>query len=410
MKIEARESQKRSHKFCGKEFYMHFLFRVSLMVCSFALVFSTTFAQEEATTNEVTGADPVVLRVNGEEMLLSEFNERFTFYANNLAAQQGMQLTPEMAPMFDSLKPQYLEQLASEKVLLQEGIKRGLSVEETVVDEQIEQIKTNFASDEEYMTALTAAGLSSEDLLRQLIAESELSRRTVEALRTSIQLRPYQLQLYYDQNKAQYGTPAEACARHILVETEEEARAVEADLAAGTSFEEEAAAKSIDPGSAANGGDLGCFPQGAMIPVFEEAAFNAPLNEVTEPIQSEFGYHLILPYERREATTPPLEEVQEQVTEGAQNDVLRQLLETYQSNATVETFPELVAPAASEEAAPTDEAAPDASEDTPSEEASPSTEPATEEATPQDSNEVTPTETTPTDEAPSEETAPAEGQ
>lgn len=312
-------------------------------------------------------SDPVVMRVNGEEMLLSEFNERFAFYANNLAAQQGMQMTPETAPLFDSLKPQYLEQLATEKVLQQEGTKRGLSVEETVIDEQIAQIKTNFGSDEEYLTALTAAGLSSEDLLRKLIAESELSRRTVEAIRTSIQLKPYQLQLYYDQHKAEYGTPAEACAKHILVETQEDAKTVQADLAGGISFEEEAAAKSIDPGSAANGGDLGCFPQGAMIPVFEEAAFNAPLNEVTEPVQSEFGYHIILPYERKDAVTAPLEEVQAQVTEGAQNDVLRQLLDSYQSNAEIETFADLVAPAeALEETAPSEdtmESAPETTEE-----------------------------------------------
>jgi peptidyl-prolyl cis-trans isomerase C len=334
---------------------MRFLFRFGVVLVFVCLAFFTTFGQEETPTNELESSDPVVLRVNGEEMLLSEFNERFMFYANNLAAQQGMQLTPEMAPMFDSLKPQYLEQLATEKVVQQEGMKRGLSVEESVIDEQIAQIKTNFDSDEAYRTALTEAGLSSEALLRKLLAEAELSRRTIDAIRTSIQLKPYQLQLYYDQNKAQYGTPAEACARHILVETEEEAKAVQADLASGTSFEEEAAAKSIDPGSASQGGDLGCFPQGAMIPVFEEAAFNAPLNEVTDPIQSEFGYHLILPYERREASTPALEEVKEQVTEGAQNDVLRQLLDTYQSNAEIETFAELVAPATTEEVAPPEE-------------------------------------------------------
>jgi peptidyl-prolyl cis-trans isomerase C len=350
---------------------MRFLFRFGVVLVFVCLAFFTTFGQEETPTNELEGSDPVVLRVNGEEMLLSEFNERFMFYANNLAAQQGMQLTPEMAPMFDSLKPQYLEQLATEKVVQQEGLKRGLSVEESVIDEQIAQIKTNFDSDEAYRTALTEAGLSSEALLRKLLAEAELSRRTIDAIRTSIQLKPYQLQLYYDQNKAQYGTPAEACARHILVETEEEAKAVQADLASGTSFEEEAAAKSIDPGSASQGGDLGCFPQGAMIPVFEEAAFNAPLNEVTDPIQSEFGYHLILPYERREASTPALEEVREQVTEGAQNDVLRQLLDTYQSNAEIETFAELVAPATTEEVTPEETTAPQPTDEGATEEEAP---------------------------------------
>jgi peptidyl-prolyl cis-trans isomerase C len=316
---------------------------LKLMMVFGALLVSNILAQNES--------DPVVLRVNGEEMVLSEFNERFAFYANNLAAEQGMQMTPDMAPLFDTLKPQYLEQLATEKVVQQQGVKRGLTVDESAVEGQITQIKANFGSEEEYQAALTGAGLSSEELLRTLLREAELSRQTVEALRGSINVKPYQLQLYYDLNKASYATPAQACAKHILVETAEEAQAVQADLASGISFEDEAVAKSIDSGSGANGGDLGCFPEGAMIPVFEEAAFNAPLNEVTQPVQSEFGYHLILPYERREAVTPTLEEVNAEVTEGAQNEVLRQLLEGYQASATVETFPELVTPAeeASEE-------------------------------------------------------------
>jgi peptidyl-prolyl cis-trans isomerase C len=329
---------------------MHFLFRL-VAVLALSLVW-IALAQDES--------DSVVLRVNGEEMVLSEFNERFAFYANNLAAEQGMQMTPEMAPLFDSLKPQYLEQLATEKVVQQQGVKRGIVVDESSVEGQITQIKANFGSEEEYQTALTGAGLSSEDLLRTLLREAELSRQTVEALRGSIQVKPYQLQLYYDLNKASYAAPAQACAKHILVGTAEEAQTVQADLASGITFEDEAVAKSIDTGSGANGGDLGCFPVGAMIPVFEEAAFNAPLNQVTEPVQSEFGFHLILPYERKEAITPTLEEVTAEVTEGAQNEVLKQLLEGYQKGAQVETFPELVAP-------PAEEAIEEATEETDSE-------------------------------------------
>jgi peptidyl-prolyl cis-trans isomerase C len=323
-------------------------FLLGLLVTGLAFS-ASVLAQDEAMT-----ADPVVLQVNGEEMLLSEFNERFTFYANNLASQQGMQMTPELTPLFESLKPQYLEQLATEKVVQQQGLKRGLSVEESVVDAQIAQIKTNFETDEMYLEALKQAGLSSEELLRKLLTEAELSRQTIEEIRTAIKVKPYQLQLYYDLHKTEYATPAEACAKHILVATEDEAKAVQAELASGISFEDEATTKSSDTGSAERGGDLGCFPQGAMIPVFEEAAFNAPLNEVTEPIQSEFGFHLILPYERKEAVTPTLEEVSPQVTEGAQNEVLRQLLAQYQKNASVEVFADLVTPATPEAPATTD--------------------------------------------------------
>ena len=88
-------------------------------------------------------------------------------------------------------------------------------------------------------------------------------------------------------------TEEQVWARHILVETEDEAKTIEARLKKGEDFAELAKELSKDTGSGANGGDLGWFGRGAMVPEFEKVAFALEVGEISEPIQSQFGYHII---------------------------------------------------------------------------------------------------------------------
>ncbi|MBK9180838.1 MAG: peptidylprolyl isomerase [Acidimicrobiales bacterium] len=99
------------------------------------------------------------------------------------------------------------------------------------------------------------------------------------------------LQAWYEANPDQFD---EVCARHILVESEGEAQAALLELQNGADFAEVAAARSIDTGSAEQGGDLGCVGRGRLVPEFEDAAFAATPGEVVGPVQSQFGYHLIV--------------------------------------------------------------------------------------------------------------------
>jgi peptidyl-prolyl cis-trans isomerase C len=104
----------------------------------------------------------------------------------------------------------------------------------------------------------------------------------------------------------------EVRARHILVPTKEEADAARAEIVAGKSFEEVAKEKSID-GSAGTGGDLGYFRRGMMVPPFEEAAFALAVGELSEPVQSQFGFHLIKLEDSRPAAPPPIGQVASQL-------------------------------------------------------------------------------------------------
>lgn len=117
------------------------------------------------------------------------------------------------------------------------------------------------------------------------------------------------LQSAYDARYKDAAPASEYNAAHILVETVEEAEALKAELSAGADFAELARAHSTDTGSGANGGDLGWFGVGTMVKPFEDAVVAAVVGEVVGPVQSDFGQHLILVRETRNAAIPTLDDV-----------------------------------------------------------------------------------------------------
>lgn len=121
------------------------------------------------------------------------------------------------------------------------------------------------------------------------------------------------LQAAYDARFADAAPMMEYSAAHILVATEEEALALKAELDDGADFATLAKARSTDTGSGQNGGDLGWFGIGAMVKPFEDAVVAAEVGQVTAPIQSDFGFHLILVKETRIAAAPTLDDLRDEL-------------------------------------------------------------------------------------------------
>ncbi|MCB1476918.1 MAG: peptidylprolyl isomerase [Rhodobiaceae bacterium] len=107
----------------------------------------------------------------------------------------------------------------------------------------------------------------------------------------------------------------EVHASHILVETEDEAKDIRKQLAGGADFAELAKEKSKDPGSGPDGGDLGFFTKDSMVPEFAEAAFALEPGAISEPVKSQFGWHIIKVEEKREKAPPSFDEVKMQIVE-----------------------------------------------------------------------------------------------
>jgi peptidyl-prolyl cis-trans isomerase C len=121
------------------------------------------------------------------------------------------------------------------------------------------------------------------------------------------------LQAAYDSRFKDAAPQTEYNAAHILVEDEETAKALKADLDGGADFAELAKVNSTDTGSGANGGDLGWFGQGAMVKPFEDAVVAAEIGKVSAPVKSDFGWHLVLVKETRIAAAPPLDDLRDEL-------------------------------------------------------------------------------------------------
>ncbi|MBQ7594388.1 MAG: peptidyl-prolyl cis-trans isomerase [Synergistaceae bacterium] len=133
---------------------------------------------------------------------------------------------------------------------------------------------------------------------------------------------------FYDENPNLFTQPERVHARHILVSDDATLAKVQEELKAGKSFDVVAKEYSTDPGSALNGGDLGEFPRGVMVPEFEKAAFDLKNpGDVSEPVKSQFGWHIIKLEERIPESPTPFEQVKSQIMEELREQKTQDILQ-----------------------------------------------------------------------------------
>lgn len=198
--------------------------------------------------------------------------------------------------MKTSVGKQAVQILMIEKVLSE-----NYEVTEEEVDAEFESTKEQMG---ENFEQFLAQNNQTEESYRKVIRLNLLQEK---ALTEDVEVTDEEIQNQYERQ----GT--ELNARHILVEDEETATSIKEELEAGGDFAELAEEHSTD-GSAANGGNLDWFGVGQMVPAFEEAAYNLEVDEISEPVQSEFGYHIIQVTDKREIEgQEPLEEQRESI-------------------------------------------------------------------------------------------------
>ena len=149
----------------------------------------------------------------------------------------------------------------------------------------------------------------------------------------------------YDDAVKKMAPEEEVHARHILVATEDEAKAIEAQLKAGADFATLAKEKSKDPG-AANGGDLGYFTKDQMVPEFAAAAFKLDKGQISDPVHTQFGWHIIKVEDKRIKPTPTFDEVKGQIENYVVHRAQAQLVDNLRKSAKIERLDQPPAPAA----------------------------------------------------------------
>jgi peptidyl-prolyl cis-trans isomerase C len=157
----------------------------------------------------------------------------------------------------------------------------------------------------------------------------------------------------YDEAVKQMGSEQEVHARHILVATEDEAKAIEVELKKGADFAALAKEKSKDPG-AAEGGDLGYFTKDQMVPEFAEVAFKLDKGQISDPVKTQFGWHIIKVEDKRIKPTPTFDEVKSQLENYVAHRAQAELVQKLRSAANIERLdkPATLDPSALNPAAP----------------------------------------------------------
>ncbi len=208
-----------------------------------------------------------VATVNGQPISRSEFDQRL-----------------ESSPMGRTV----LQQLVQETLIDQYAKNNNITVTDAELDARENQIKANFPSGS-WDEMLKARGLTESDVRNALREQIILDK----ALAKDVTVTPAQIKDYFDKNHATFDKPEQVTARHILVPSLALANQIEADLKSGQNFATLAKKYSTDPGSKDKGGELGSFRRGQMVPSFDKYAFSAPIGQISPPIKSPFGYHII---------------------------------------------------------------------------------------------------------------------
>jgi peptidyl-prolyl cis-trans isomerase C len=296
----------------GRSFLMNKsmnIFRIStvLTLCLLTFLifnFSLVFAVEGTSTTETNPEDvetilppeTILASFNGQTITLGEFDQLW----EEVPEEYKLQLDKSML----------LDQLISEKLLMQEAKNMGLE-EDSVVLEQIKKM--------------------TEQILVQVLIEREILDK--------VNINDQEVSEYYEQNKESFTEKEQVYLYNILLETEEEAQDILEQLKAGGDFSEIAKEKSTGP-SAAQGGDLGYLTKGTIIPEIEEVVFALEVEELSEVVKSDYGFHILKITEKKPETVRALEEVKEEIIQtllpGKQKEAFDNLLEELKGKAEIE--------------------------------------------------------------------------
>lgn len=203
---------------------------------------------------------------------------------------------------------QTLDGIIREELIDQEMNKKSLTVTDEEVTAEVAALKASYPSEDQFNMALMQAGMTEEDLSRQMRDQVKLKK----LLADKVKVTDEEVKEIFEQNKESFATPEQVRASHILVETKEEADKIYKELQEGADFAAIAKEKNQDA-TKDTGGDLDFFGRGEMDPAFEEAAFKLKKGEISQPVKSSFGYHIIKVTDRKEATNPTFEEKKEEI-------------------------------------------------------------------------------------------------
>lgn len=286
--------------------------------------------------------DKLAAKVNGEEITLAELNNIYS------------RLPPQTQAAVK--KQDVLDQMINEKLLMQAAKKQGLSVNQSEVDAFLTNLLTQSGlTKTEFNSRLALQNITEKMVYDEIYKQLLITQLYQKEIIDKSDVSQSAIQDYYNANIADFKTSEEVKASHILIcydksyacksnltkqEAYDKLEAIKAQ-ATSANFADLAKENSQDP-SSGNGGDLGFFGKGAMVKPFEDAAFALKVGEISDVVETEYGFHLILLTDKKAATVLTLDEVSSEIkqtiTSTGQQDAFKVYLEGLKAAATIDNF------------------------------------------------------------------------
>lgn len=261
-----------------------------------------------------------VARVNGTAVK----REELEIAIRNLEGRAGAPVPPNQR---DDVYRDVLDRIVGYHLLLQEAKARQVTVAPWDVDRRLTEIKQQFPNEQAFNDMLQQRGVTLERLRQETSDTLAVNQMLETAFESAIAASDAETRKFYDENRPRFKEQEAVRASHILIRVEQSADAatrtkargqiagIQKQLAGGADFAGLAKQHSQDPGSAANGGDLGFFAKGQMTPAFETAAFTTKPGTISGIVETPFGYHLIRVAEHKAERDVGYDEVKEQIRE-----------------------------------------------------------------------------------------------
>jgi peptidyl-prolyl cis-trans isomerase C len=268
----------------------------------------------------------IVARVNGEAINGTELE-------NAVKGLEGRAGGPVPADQRDRVYRGVLDDMIGYKLLVQEAKARRIAVPDADVEAQIAQIRSQFPNQQQFEQALATQKMTLEAVRDDARSQMSVEKLVESEIAAKVAVKPEAVNDFYQKNQDKFQQGPRVRASHILIsfpqnadaaaklQAKTKAEGILKDLKAGKDFATAAKENSQDPGSAPNGGDLGFFEHGQMVPPFEQAAFALKPGEMSELVESQFGYHIIKVAEKQDQRVVPIDEAKGQIEQylGQQN-------------------------------------------------------------------------------------------
>jgi peptidyl-prolyl cis-trans isomerase C len=285
--------------------------------------------------------------VNGEAISKADFEKAVM----NVEASAGGPVPPAQR---DRVYRGVLDQLIGFRLLIQESKNRKTVVPDAELDKRVAQIRSRFPSEEAFKKALDEQQVTVEELRADALNDMLVGTMLQTEVAPKVSVTPEQVNDFYQKNPTQFQQPERVRASHILIsfpqnaddaakkEARTKAAEVLKEVKAGKDFAALAKQHSTDPGSGPNGGDLGFFQKGQMVPPFEQAAFALKPGETSDLVESQFGVHIIRMVDRQAGRTIPIDEVRPKIQQYLEGQGRQQqtqaFVETLKAKGKIEIF------------------------------------------------------------------------